>query len=300
MVIAEMKRVQVLAGILNQYEDYVPDLSHIQLTEEELSKFESEWKLIEESILDEKLDPRILQVGKIAIRGFRELAKKFLVLIKGVGKLSQWFTNTVIGVAKWMWRNKWGVAIAAGLGLQHQMIVNGLDKIYDVLPEKILGWFGADTSFGQIFQNWTESGLKNGWNQAIDYLRSFETTSIVDMPRDVLTEYAAGIMDIIGTATPILIDVTIQCWQALSTFGFYNLGIITSWMFMIGILLNAKDWLWSKGAPLQKYLINFFNKSGIEKNIQSALDFKGMDPMNPQAQQQGGTQNPPPTPPPTG
>ena len=51
---------------------------------------------------------------------------------------------------------------------------------------------------------------------------------------------------------------------------------------------------------LQKYLINFFNKSGIEKNIQSALDFKGMDPMNPQSQQQVGTQNPPPTPPPTG
>ena len=41
------------------------------------------------------------------------------------------------------------------------MIVNGLDKIYDVV-EKILGWFGADTA--NIRKNWTESGLKNGWN----------------------------------------------------------------------------------------------------------------------------------------
>jgi len=273
MVISEMKRIQVLAGILDQYEDYIPDTSNITLTEEESAAFDREWALIEESLLNEIdfKDPKVIKIGRVIVKAFKELSKRFLQLVKAVGKISQWFTNTVIGVARWMWRNKWGVAIVAGLGVQYKWIITGLDAIYNALPETVLGWIGADVPFGQLFSNWSEQGLASNWNNAIEYLRSFETTSLVDLPRDVLTEMAAGLMDIIGKASGPLVDLTIECWQALGVFGFDNVGIIVSWMFMIGILMNCKDWIYSKGAPLLKYIMSFFTKANVEQDISKTI-----------------------------
>ena len=273
MIIAEMKRIQVLAGILDQYEDYIPDTSNITLTEEESAAFDREWALIEESLLNEIdfKDPKVIKIGQLIVKAFKELSKKFLQLVKAVGKISQWFTNTVIGVARWMWRNKWGVAIVAGLGVQYKWIITGLDAIYNALPERVLGWIGADVPFGQLFSSWSEEGLRSNWESAIEWLRSFETTSLADLPRDVLTEMAAGLMDIIGKASGPLIDLTIECWQALGVFGFDNVGIVVSWMFMIGIIMNCKDWIYKKGAPLLKYIMSFFTKANVEQDLSKTI-----------------------------
>ena len=48
MVIGEMKRLQVLAGIIDQYDEYFPNTENVKLTESELQEFYEEWAILED------------------------------------------------------------------------------------------------------------------------------------------------------------------------------------------------------------------------------------------------------------
>ena len=66
MVIGEMKRLQVLAGIIDQYGEYFPNTEHVKLTESELQEFNEQWKIVENELDKDSKERKLpLEIDKL-------------------------------------------------------------------------------------------------------------------------------------------------------------------------------------------------------------------------------------------
>lgn len=277
MQTSELGRLQVLAGIIDRYEQYVPVLPEAVLTEEESALFESEWQKLEPQMIQEIDMPntqQALQVGKKILDLLYKMLKGIMALIKATGKVSRVVASGVWNAIRWLWRNKFGVAIVAGLGIQYKWVITGLDWVSDKLPDAMKGWMGLEDgeSLGAMFGNWSEGTFKAGWDKVIELLKSYEGTNWADTSIDVMGEMIAKAMELVGMATPAIVEMGANALQVMQTMGMSVVGGILSWLFIIGTALNMGDWIYKKSSPMLDYIKGWYAKAKIKDQVVKSVE----------------------------
>lgn len=279
MQTSELGRLQVLAGIIDRYEQYVPVLPEAVLTEEELALFESEWQKLEPQMIQEIDMPnnqQALQTGKRVLELLYKMCRGIMALVKVTGKTSKVFATGIWNSIRWLWRNKFGVAIVAVLGIQYKWLVDGLDWVSDKLPDTMKGWMGLEDgeSLGAMFGNWSEGTFKAGWDKVIEFLQSYEGTNWQTHSIDAIGEIMAKVMELVGMATPVIVDLATNVVQILMSdpLRLSLLGGVLSWMFIIGSALNMGDWIYKKASPMLDYIKGWFAKAKIKDQVVKSVE----------------------------
>lgn len=288
MQTSELGRLQVLAGIIDRYEQYVPVLPEATLTEEETALLESEWQKLEPQMLQEIDMPnnqQELQTGKRTLDILYKMLKAIMALVKVTGKVSRVFATGVWNSIRWLWRNKFAVAIVAALGIQYKWLVDGLDWVSDKLPDTMKGWMGLEDgeSLGAMFGNWSEGTFKAGWDKVIELLQSYEGTNWQTNSIDAIGEIMAKVMELVGMATPVIVDLATTGVQFLMSdpLKLSMAGGVLSWLFIIGSALNMGDWIYKKASPMLDYVKGWFAKANIKDQVVKSVEDQISDKPSP-------------------
>ena len=215
-----------------------------------------------------------LQVGKKILDLLYKMLKGIMTLIKATGKVSRVVATGVWNTIRWLWRNKFGVAIVAGLGIQYKWVITGLDWVSDKLPDAMKGWMGLEDgeSLGAMFGNWSEGTFKAGWDKVIELLKSYEGTNWADTSIDVMGEMIAKAMELVGMATPVIVEMGVNALQLMQSIGMSVVGGILSWLFIIGTALNMGDWIYKKASPMLDYIKGWYAKAKIKDQVVKSVE----------------------------
>tara|TARA_B100000780_G_scaffold72044_1_gene48218 strand:- start:381 stop:1007 length:627 start_codon:yes stop_codon:yes gene_type:complete len=95
--------------------------------------------------------------------------------------------------------------------------------------------FGKDFTFGDSLKNLISLGFEATWNLAISAVRSFTPSGPLGLAFEVITETIALLMFLIGYIVFFLIFLIKSLWFLVTNFGLYNIVVILSWSYLIGL-----------------------------------------------------------------
>ena len=287
MQTSELGRLQVLAGIIDRYEQYIPALPETSLTLEEEQEIESKLQLLETRLFEEMAVPDNVEdkqtakkVAKIILTKLMSLMKKIMTFGKEFVKIglnvAKVFARGVWGIIKFLWRHKFAVAIVAALGAQYTWMIEGMNWMSSVLPDWMISMFGGDPEtmepLGDMYAGLHAEKIKAGWDSLADWFGSYEGQSWMTMPIDAFGEWIESGMDLVGLAVPAMIDAMVPILKAMQKIGFDIIGGILSWVFLVGAAANVGDWLYEKTAPIYFYIKGWFVKEDIRDEIVKAVE----------------------------
>jgi hypothetical protein len=95
--------------------------------------------------------------------------------------------------------------------------------------------FGKDFTFGDSLNNLISLGFEATWNLAISAVRSFTPSGPLGLAFEVITETIALLMFLTGYIVFFLIFLIKNLWFLVTNFGLYNIVVILSWSYLIGL-----------------------------------------------------------------
>lgn len=127
--------------------------------------------------------------------------------------------------------------------------------IVEILNFEIMG---KEFTFGDSLNNLFNLGFEATWNLLITAIRSFSPSGILGIAFEIITEIIAFVLWIIGYLVVLLIIILKFSWYLMTQFGLYNIIVILSWSYLIGlyryIYCLIKPFIESRKT--QKQLIN--------------------------------------------
>lgn len=129
--------------------------------------------------------------------------------------------------------------------------------------------FGKDFTFGDSLNNLISLGFEATWNLAISVVRSFTPSSPFGLAFEVITETIALLMFLIGYIVFFFIFLIKSLWFLVTNFGLYNIVVILSWSYLIGLYkyIYLKTVLFIQSSKSAKQLI-----LGAETNTEESAD----------------------------
>ena len=95
--------------------------------------------------------------------------------------------------------------------------------------------FGKDFTFGDSLNNLISLGFEATWSLAISAVRSFTPSGPLGLAFELITETIALFMFLIGYIVFFLIFLIKSLWFLATNFGLYNIVVILSWSYLIGL-----------------------------------------------------------------
>ena len=134
--------------------------------------------------------------------------------------------------------------------------------------------FGSQFTFGDSLNNLVSLGFEATWNLMISLIRSFSPNGPIGLAFEIITETIAFIFVIIGYIIYFSIYVLDFIWYLISQFGFYNIIVILSWSYLIGLyrLIYFKIFEFINARKLKKQIIH------TEKNIDLLVEDESQEP----------------------
>tara|TARA_Y100001933_G_scaffold232598_1_gene251301 strand:+ start:89 stop:688 length:600 start_codon:yes stop_codon:yes gene_type:complete len=131
--------------------------------------------------------------------------------------------------------------------------------------------FGSQFTFGDSLNNLVSMGFESIWNLMISLVRSFSPSGPIGLAFEILTETIALILVLIGYIIYFLIITINFIWYAITQFGLYNIVVILSWSYLIGLFRFAYskilDFINSRKA--KKQIPNIEENTNFESNGES-------------------------------
>ena len=138
--------------------------------------------------------------------------------------------------------------------------------------------FGSQFTFGDSLNNLVSMGFESVWNLMISLVRSFSPSGPIGLAFEILTETVALILVLIGYIIYFLIIALNFIWYAITQFGLYNIVVILSWSYLIGLFrfVYAKilDFIDSRKTKKQIPDIEQKTNFELEDEFQGADDTK--------------------------
>jgi len=288
MVIGEMKRLQVLAGIIDQYDEYFPNTEHVKLTESELKEFYEEWAILEDkndkNELPIKLDKRTLEVAKVVILKLTEVTKKIYTIARALGAVGDAMKAIAIGMLKmllWLWNKRLGVAIAASVGIAYNVLIGAINVVHEKAPRLTKGfidWFFETPEkvpagqLGTELDKITRENISEWWKTSADKLSDYEPASIVDLAKDGWREVISILMDGVAVVTPYFLDWSVMLLELFQKNGFGFMGSIMSWVFFIALLKGLWDIAFKIVSPIGKFIKKQIENLNIVLMVKDEVD----------------------------
>ena len=134
--------------------------------------------------------------------------------------------------------------------------------------------FGSQFTFGDSLNNLVSLGFEATWSLMISLIRSFSPNGPIGLAFEIITETIAFIFVIIGYIIYFSIYVLDFIWYLISQFGFYNIIVILSWSYLIGLyrLIYFKIFEFINARKLKKQIIH------TEKNIDLLVEDESQEP----------------------
>ena len=104
--------------------------------------------------------------------------------------------------------------------------------IVEILNFEIMG---KEFTFGDSLNNLFSLGFEATWNLLITSIRSFSPSGILGLAFEIITETIALVLWIIGYLVVLLIFILKFSWYLMTQFGLYNILVILSWSYLIGL-----------------------------------------------------------------
>lgn len=95
--------------------------------------------------------------------------------------------------------------------------------------------FGSQFTFGDSLNNLVSLGFEATWNLMISLVRSFSPNGPIGLAFEIITETVALILVLIGYIIYFSIYILNFFWYLLTKFGLYNIIVILSWSYLIGL-----------------------------------------------------------------
>ena len=129
--------------------------------------------------------------------------------------------------------------------------------------------FGKDFTFGDSLNNLISLGFEATWNLAISVVRSFTPSSPLGLAFEIITETIALLMFLIGYIVFFFIFLIKSLWFLVTNFGLYNIVVILSWSYLIGLYkyIYLKTVLFIQSRKSAKQLI-----LDVETNTEESVD----------------------------
>jgi hypothetical protein len=129
--------------------------------------------------------------------------------------------------------------------------------------------FGKDFTFGDSLNNLISLGFEATWNLAISVVRSFTPSSPLGLAFEIITETIALLMFLIGYIVFFFIFLIKSLWFLVTNFGLYNIVVILSWSYLIGLYkyIYLKTVLFIQSRKSAKQLI-----LGAETNTEESAE----------------------------
>jgi hypothetical protein len=129
--------------------------------------------------------------------------------------------------------------------------------------------FGKDFTFGDSLNNLISLGFEATWNLAISVVRSFTPSGPLGLAFEVITETIALLMFLIGYIIFFFIFLIKSLWFLVTNFGLYNIVVILSWSYLIGLYkyIYLKTVLFIQSRKSAKQLI-----LDVETNTEESVD----------------------------
>ena len=129
--------------------------------------------------------------------------------------------------------------------------------------------FGKDFTFGDSLNNLISLGFEATWNLAISAVRSFTPSSPLGLAFEIITETIALLMFLIGYIVFFFIFLIKSLWFLVTNFGLYNIVVILSWSYLIGLYkyIYLKTVLFIQSSKSAKQLI-----LGAETNTEESAE----------------------------
>ncbi|GEM_PF-3372653 len=102
--------------------------------------------------------------------------------------------------------------------------------------------FGKEYNFGSDLSDGVLGAVDSGWSAFITFVKSYEPSSPLGFPLEILTEIFALFLSLLGFIVPIFIDTVSITFATLFLFGIGNLIEFISWLYLIG----ASIWIYQK------------------------------------------------------
>ncbi len=131
--------------------------------------------------------------------------------------------------------------------------------------------FGSQFTFGDSLNNLVSMGFESIWNLMISLVRSFSPSGPIGLAFEILTETIALVLVLIGYIIYFLIITINFIWYGITQFGLYNIVVILSWSYLIGLFRFAYskilDFINSRKA--KKQIPNIEENTNFESNGES-------------------------------
>jgi len=131
--------------------------------------------------------------------------------------------------------------------------------------------FGSQFTFGDSLNNLVSMGFESIWNLMITLVRSFSPSGPIGLAFEILTETIALVLVLIGYIIYFLIITINFIWYGITQFGLYNIVVILSWSYLIGLFRFAYskilDFINSRKA--KKQIPNIEENTNFESNGES-------------------------------
>jgi hypothetical protein len=136
--------------------------------------------------------------------------------------------------------------------------------------------FGKDFTFGDSLNNLISLGFEATWNLAISVVRSFTPSSPLGLAFEIITETIALLMFLIGYIVFFFIFLIKSLWFLVTNFGLYNIVVILSWSYLIGLYkyIYLKTVLFIQSRKSAKQLI-----LDVETNTEESVDDYSVDSL---------------------
>ena len=285
MVIGEMKRLQVLAGIIDQYDEYFPNTEHIKLTESELQEFNEQWALLEKDLQKDdkeinipvKLDKRTIEIAKVVILKFQTVNKKakaFAKLLGKGGEKAQAILYAVWGLLGHFWRNKMAYGIAAAVSISYQALIGALNWVSESAPRLVQGieWLFNDVEIpdgklGTALDQLTREKIQTAYTGLINRARNYEG----EWTWEILGDMFATVLEGIGAAFPYFIDWSVMLVTHFKENGFGWLGSITGVVLLWAVLKGFWDLAMKIVSPVGNYIKKWIASQNIVIDIEEKV-----------------------------
>ena len=254
MIDPELKKLQVMAGILRDETQYIAD--GIILSEAEVLEFEQMWneeaRLVEIEQLNEVDKEKVKQLMAV----IKDIAMKVFAKLNKIGRMVWDNLWKIIGfVLKTVFKSPM-VAVMTGLGITAYTVLT------DVLNFEIMGKkFSIGDKIDQGFMNAVESG----WDKMVEVIRGIDVESFALKPIEWIADAIALGLQAIGEAVPVAIDVTMGLIQFIMDMGIGEpIAIILLWLFLIG----GGNWAFEK---VKKYIVEPIKRL-LNRPVDQAVD----------------------------
>lgn len=118
------------------------------------------------------------------------------------------------------------------IGIIFLIILVFYQSIVEILNFELLG---KQFTFGDSLNNLFSLGFAAIWNLLISIIRSFSPNGFLGLAFELITETLALVLFLLGYFVVFLIYLLKMSWFLMTQFGLYNILVILSWSYLIGM-----------------------------------------------------------------